>query len=686
VRVIVLCVRQETTMRTRQIPGLGLATAFALVMAACGGDDATVEDETPTPTVAQVPIVDSWQTKLSGRYSRVVETTTTSPVTTWPADGLTDTSGAQPLPAYSDVQLVRESDANVYISTSGMPSHQMGPWYWNATTLFGNWPRHTGAVYRLPKVPKELPDDARVAAGLGPQGIWVNGVAFFNQLDAAEYRPDLVPPREVQGEADPATFGQAPDRLWIRDAIPVEGPTFDASNAHQPPNGGYHYHSNPLALRAQLGDNVKWEAASGKYVEDTSALKHSPILGWARDGFPIYGPYGYTDCTTGTGAVQRMRSGFVIRDGTNGTVDLRTAGRKTIGKWAATLHKVTTAADANGRVTVATNVAGPDVSVYFYLGRYNEDWEFLGDMPGKVQGTDFDLDRHNGRTCKTPEFPNGTYAYHVTINANGSAAYPYTIGRQFRGDPVGGNQGAAAITETVRVYKTGTSASAPDVRVTVDTPARRVLEWDSAEGASYVVESSADGIAWTILATNVSGTSPSPDTTPGGIGYYSFEPRTTSYVDSRELTPTPRYRVNQPTLAPNQVGATAATKGLIAAVAPATITRGTPVKLEITLTGSQPITDNDPLSSVMPTAVELVSIDGTTVIATAANVVRQLTSISGDVTVPTTAAAGTYMVRVRFPTPDELQAQYVSVGQLTGVPAAAIRPGVTYTDRPVEVN
>ena len=640
------------------------------------------------PVVLQVPIVDSWQLKFSGRYARSVETRDSFPVRTWPAAGLTDTSGAAPLPTYSDVQLVRESATDVYISTSGLASHPMGPWYWNVNTLFGNWPRGQGVVYRLPKTPVETADNARIAVGLGSQGIWVNGVTFFNQLDGAQYITEAG--RGIQGVANAATFGQDPARPWIRDAIPVEGPTFDASNAHQPPTGVYHYHSNPLALRFQLDDNVKWDGPQGKYLEDISKLHHSPILGWARDGYPIYGPYGYANCT-GTGSdLRRMRSGFVIRDGTSGSLDTRVAGRKSIGKWAATLHAITTAPDGQGRVELAPAAFGPDVSAYYYLGRYNEDWEFLGDL-GKAQGTEFDLDRHNGRTCVTPEYPKGTYAYYVAIDGTGKAAFPYTVGRQFRGNPVGGAVGAAVIADPLTTVKIGLPNTAASLKVTIDTPSKRVLEWPSVEGGTYVVESSADkGLTWTILATNISGISPATDPAPGGGGYYSLDPLMSSYTDNRTVTTTPIYRVNQPTLATNQVGGVAATKGLLAAVTPATVTRGAPFKLSITLTGSQPITDLDPLSSIVPSAVELVSLDGVTVIATATNVVRMLTSITGDMTVPVTVAPGSYMARVKFTGLNAgavaLQGQYQSVNQTAGVAAAAIRPGVTYTDRPVTLN
>ena len=37
---------------------------------------------------------------------------------------------------------------------------------------------------------------------------------------------------------------------------------------------------------------------------------HSPIIGWAYDGNPIYGPYGYI--TKSGGAISQMRSGYLL--------------------------------------------------------------------------------------------------------------------------------------------------------------------------------------------------------------------------------------------------------------------------------------------------------------------------------------------------------------------------------------
>ena len=53
--------------------------------------------------------------------------------------------------------------------------------------------------------------------------------------------------------------------------------------------GEYGYMYNPKILRFLLGDNV-----NDSYGE-LNPTRHSPILGWAYDGHPIYGPYAYVD-------------------------------------------------------------------------------------------------------------------------------------------------------------------------------------------------------------------------------------------------------------------------------------------------------------------------------------------------------------------------------------------------------
>ena len=111
-----------------------------------------------------------------------------------------------------------------------------------------------------------------------------------------------------------------------------------------------------------------------------------------------------------------MISGYVLRNGQYGTSNLTANGRTTIPQWAVRAFGVN------------SNQSGPSVSSSYPLDRYMEDNDYLGDH-GYVQGVDFDLEEYNGQWCVTPEFPNGTYAYFVSISSNGTPTFPYNIGR-----------------------------------------------------------------------------------------------------------------------------------------------------------------------------------------------------------------------------------------------------------------
>jgi hypothetical protein len=205
--------------------------------------------------------------------------------------------------------------------------------------------------------------------------------------------------------------------------------TFDAALGHQQQWGTYHYHSEPIALRYLLGDHVDFEAATKTYHESPGRpVKHSPILGWMQDGYPLYGPYGYSNPTNPASGVRRMISGYVLRDGRNGTDNLAQGGRRTLPAWETR--------EQHHSVVLQEFETGPNVSAEYPLGHYIEDYAYLGDA-GKKLGKDFDLDELNGRWCVTPEFPNGTYAYFTTIDVNGSPVYPYNMGRRYHGNPVG---------------------------------------------------------------------------------------------------------------------------------------------------------------------------------------------------------------------------------------------------------
>ena len=202
------------------------------------------------------------------------------------------------------------------------------------------------------------------------------------------------------------------DGIWTRNAAFGELETFDLCNGHQPQTGFYHHHINPVCLRAQLNDNVA-ALSTGRlgtqYTETVMGWTHSPILGWAFDGYPVYGPYGYSDPKNAQSGIKRIQPSFRPRTITQ---------RHSLPDWILSYQP-------NVSQNLTSTQYGPDVSAKFPLGRYVQDYEFVAGMG--------DLDQYNGRFTITPEFPSGTYAYFVTVGADGVPLFPYIVNVQFCG-------------------------------------------------------------------------------------------------------------------------------------------------------------------------------------------------------------------------------------------------------------
>jgi hypothetical protein len=141
---------------------------------------------------------------------------------------------------------------------------------------------------------------------------------------------------------------------------------------------GYAHVGNPVSLRTSLGD--------------TNSNQHSPIIGYAYDGNPIYGPYGYDDPLDPASGVERMTSSW--------------------------------------RIKAARDSDGPDVATY-PLGSFIADYRYQHRF-----GT---LDENNGRYCVTPDYPNGVYAYFITMTVGGTPVFPYILGERFYSIPVESN-------------------------------------------------------------------------------------------------------------------------------------------------------------------------------------------------------------------------------------------------------
>lgn len=425
----------------------------------------------------------SWLTSPSGTYARLYESTSEltagNSVTTW-----TRGQGTQSTPTYAGITDVSYSADWVYVVSSGLGYHVMGPWYLNEakSNNFPNFPANTDVLYRIPRNPT-VPSSKTQTTG-GAIGYFVDGVAMFDNRDTFSYINSSA------SDGSPMGGGRG-DGIWNRDAYVNEGVTFDPALAHQA-GAQYHYHANAPALRYQLGDHVDYDATARTYSERTGTPSHSPIVAWVADGYPVYGPYGYDDANDANSTVRRMISGYIKRDGTNGTTNLSTTGRDTLPTWAVEAQGIGPA--------LSSGQTGPNVNNAFPLGHYLEDYDYLGDL-GQTQGTDFDLDKYNGRFCVTPEFPGGTYAYFLSVEADGTPKYPYTMGRWFYGNPTGSS--VNSITETVTQQVQGAPSAALIVSATANG-SNVDVGWNSVEGATYQVESSADGSAWSTIAASVS--------------------------------------------------------------------------------------------------------------------------------------------------------------------------------------
>ncbi|MBA3286162.1 MAG: YHYH protein [Bacteroidia bacterium] len=292
----------------------------------------------------------------------------TPEITSWKINSTNATGYAGIL---TNVQQVQYSTNNVYVSATCIPDYTIGPWPSNP-----NIPVNKNFVFKITRNPVQNTGTS-IQTPLGHIGIWNNGVSIFNPKDGMSY----------SGAG-----------IWNQDALFYEGISFDNCLGHPNAQGEYHTHVNPTCL-----------------FDDTDSTHHSPIIGYAFDGFPIYGAYGYTN-TNGTGTIKRMKSSYVMNTGT-------------------------------------TRAGGPAVSATYTLGAFIEDRTFTSGSG--------DLDIHNGRFCVTPDYPGGIYAYFVTIDANLNPVYPYVIGPTNYGAVQTGNTGPGSghntISETVTTYTPGTT-------------------------------------------------------------------------------------------------------------------------------------------------------------------------------------------------------------------------------------
>ncbi len=222
----------------------------------------------------------------------------------------------------NQVSITVEGDVRL-IAANGIPDHLTGPFPNRGNPNRIAPQRYLYRVAANPRAANRL-----TPLGMHNFGIAINGVPF--DPGAAEW------------------FLGNPQAGWQYEALSGAVPLgIDASYAHVQPTGAYHYHGLPMKLLEEL------------HVQPN---RHSPLIGWAADGFPIYAPYGYSDPDDADSAVKVMRSSYQLKTGARPRGNGQPGGR--------------------------------------YDGTFLADYEYVARLG--------DLDECNGRTTITPEFPEGT--------------------------------------------------------------------------------------------------------------------------------------------------------------------------------------------------------------------------------------------------------------------------------------
>jgi len=145
------------------------------------------------------------------------------------------------------------------------------------------------------------------------------------------------------------------NQAWRYDPMfAANGFRVDTHNAHSQPDGSYHYHGTPNAL-----------------YQDDNNNSESPLVGFAADGYPIFGPY-FDD----NGTIRKAVSSFQVISGSRPT--------------------------------------GADSPGGNYDGTYRDDYKYVANYG--------DLDECNGMTV------NGVYGYFITDG------FPYVLSC-FKGTP-----------------------------------------------------------------------------------------------------------------------------------------------------------------------------------------------------------------------------------------------------------
>ena len=171
-------------------------------------------------------------------------------------------------------------------------------------------------------------------------------------------------------------------------------------------------------------------------------INHSPLIGYAFDGNPIYGCYGYKNGKNNDDGIIKYYSGYVLRSDRSEII-------------------------AGGGDEVGTK---PPLESQYAMGTFVQDYTYDKELatlrryllnsehPLRLKAESqqrlnvYDetldieqiLDTDNGRICNTPEYPaelypDGVFCYFATTDIDESLLFPYIMGPTFKNRPISQN-------------------------------------------------------------------------------------------------------------------------------------------------------------------------------------------------------------------------------------------------------
>ena len=219
------------------------------------------------------------------------------------------------------------------LQSNGVPNHDFN----DGNRSFPNNLSEQSQSYEITSTPTFASTNTQLSIGMD-NGLMLNGIKI-DLLAAACF-----------GVGNGKTGCGDMSNPWRYDPMfPANGFAVDSHNAHVQPNGSYHYHATPNAM----------------FSDDTAI--ESPVVGFAADGFPIFG-FWFDD----NGTVRKAKPSYRLKSGAR------------------------------------TPVSGYSTPSGNYDGAYRQDYEFVRGLG--------DLDECNGMEV------DGVYGYFITED------FPYIVG------------------------------------------------------------------------------------------------------------------------------------------------------------------------------------------------------------------------------------------------------------------